>query len=321
MTVEDVTRTCWCGAKTAVRMGRFEDTGLPRSRTTAQAVLVRCGGCGVLALEPQPTDQELVEAYSAEYYGATGKKFSGPIASFVGVFQDGRARRVARRISPGARVLDVGCGNGGFLLGLKRHGYAVEGTEWSAESARRIPADAGIPVHVGDLLDVELPARSYDAITIWHVLEHVRRPYDTLAKIRSLLRPGGWLFLAVPNAESAQAKRYGLNWFHHDPPRHLFGFGPSSLSPLLEKVGFRVDTTTTFSFEQNPFGEIQSWLNARRSSPRDRLYDRLKGVEPLLSGLPELARMAALLLPAVVRSTVESFRNEGACLAIEAQVP
>lgn len=314
-------RACWCGATTAQVVGHFDASVVPRERMPADGDLVRCEGCGVLALEPQPSDADLAAAYASDYYGASRKKFSGPIARAISLFQGGRARLVCRRVPPGSRVLDVGCGNGGFLMGLKRRGYIVEGTEWSEESAQRVPASAGIPVHVGDLLKVDLPPQSYDAITMWHVLEHVRRPDETVAKIRSLLKPNGWFFLAVPNAGSTQAERYGVHWFHHDPPRHLFGFTLDSLTSLLGRTGFRTVSNTTFSFEQNPFGEIQSALNARGSARRDRLYDRLKGVEPRgAEALADLARLGTLLLPALARSTFESIRRNGASLQLEAQL-
>jgi SAM-dependent methyltransferase len=272
----------------------------------------------VLALVPQPTDDELAAAYSFEYYGKSNKKFFGPVASVIRAFQDARARMVARRVPVGGRVLDIGCGNGGFLCALQRRGYVVEGTERSALSAERIPQSPPIPVHVGDLLELDLPARSYDGIMLWHVLEHLRQPAESLHKVATLLRPGGWLFLAVPNAASAQARRYGVDWFHHDPPRHLFGFGPASLTSLLQGSGFVIRHTSTNSIEQNTFGEIQSALNARHVNSRDRLYNQLKGLDPLRVGLIDFARMGLLLIPAVARSTLESIRSDGASLAVEA---
>jgi SAM-dependent methyltransferase len=288
---------------------------------------VQCNGCGVLALHPQPTtDAELAAAYSNEYYGSSPRKFIAPIAALVGLFQGGRARLVSRRISAPAHacVLDVGCGNGGFLLQMKRRGFVVEGTEWTSQSAARVPSDANIPVHIGDLIDLDLPLYSFDAITLWHVFEHLRRPRETLDRIRSLLKPGGngaehsgWLFMSMPNAESAQAQRYGTHWFHHDPPRHLFGFGPHALTHLLEDAGFRVESISTWSLEQNPFGEIQSALN-QRGFPRDRLYNQLKGLsrKPIPTRLADLARMGFLAVPALLGSTIESLRGEGATMTI-----
>jgi hypothetical protein len=126
--------------------------------------------------------------------------------------------------------------------------------------------------------------------------------------------------LSLPNAESAQARQYGVQWFHHDPPRHLFGFGPHSLTPLLEATGFRVESVSTFSMEQNPFGEIQSALNAL-GFPRDRMYAQLKGQsrDVLSTRLADKARMLGFALPALVRSSIQSARGEGATMTIQAR--
>jgi SAM-dependent methyltransferase len=309
---QTIERCCWCGAKTARMLGMF-----PRIPECAHAEfpLVQCEGCGVFAIFPQPSDEELTAAYSGEYYGRPGRKFVGFVSSVIGMFQGERARRVARLTPKGGRILDIGCGRGAFLQQLRRRGFAVEGTERSAEVAAQAPA--AIPVHIGDLLDINLPPHSYDAITIWHVFEHVRQPAETIQKIRLLLKPGGRLVIAVPNAESAQAERYGLHWFHHDPPRHLFGFGPKSLTMLLTQSGFDVESMSTHSLEQNPFGEIQSRLNTRGIA-RDRLYNQLKGNsgDSMATRIGDLAAMAVLAIPAVARSTMESSHGSGASLIV-----
>lgn len=308
---DGVARLCWCGATTAAPLGRW-----PEHRST----LVRCAGCGVLALEPQPDDAELAAAYASEYYGSSRRKFVAPLAALVGVFQGGRARLVARRVARGGRILDIGCGNGGFLEQMKRLGYQVEGTERSPDAAARAPAEASLTIHVGDLLDLELPARAYDAVTLWHVFEHLRQPRETLQRIHELLKPGGSLFLSLPNAESRQAQRYGLAWFHHDPPRHLFGFGPRSLARLLERTGFGVEQVSTWSWEQNPYGDIQSALNAR-GFPRDRLYRQLKGLagQPLATRGADLLQMTARLPLALARELIEAPSQTGATMRVVAR--
>lgn len=307
-----VDRLCWCGAATAHPLGTFE----------CGHTLVQCDGCGVQALHRQPDDAELAAAYSREYYGSTRRKFIAPVAAMIGLFQGGRARHVAHlmRSSHHVRILDVGCGNGGFIMQMRRRGFEVEGTEWNAQAAARIPRDANISIHVGDLIDMNLPPRSFDAVTLWHVFEHLRRPRETLATISSLLKPGGMLLMSMPNVESAQAQRYRTHWFHHDPPRHLFGFGPHSITLLLELSGFRIERLGTWSFEQNPFGEIQSRLNERGYS-RDRLYNQLKGLSHAGLGtrLTDVARALLLLPSALAKDIIDSARGEGATMIVQAR--
>jgi SAM-dependent methyltransferase len=309
-----VQRRCWCTADTARRVGILYD-GNRQDRWP----LVSCSGCGVIALFPQPSPSDLTAAYSPAYYGASARKFVAPVAAAVRLFQAERARRTCALVRRGGRILDVGCGNGGFLIRMRRRGYVVEGTEWTHSSAARVPEGSGLLVHVGDLEDLRLEPHSFDAVTLWHVLEHMRRPDVTLRAARNLLKGDGSLFLSLPNVESAQAARHGLNWFHHDPPRHLFGFGPQSLSGLLHCAGFRAAEISTFSLEQNPFGEVQSALNAR-GYPRDRLYSLLTGQSSCRPStrITDLLRLLVLAAPALVRSTVESMRGMGATMTVRA---
>ena len=308
-------RACWCGADLASRIGEFVLSDGERFG------LARCDGCGVLLLDPQPTDAQLLKYYSVEYYGSSRRKFIGPIAKLVSLFQGGRARLASRHCQAGGRVLDVGCGNGGFLNQMKERGFDVHGTEWTAESAARVPKEFNIPVHVGDLLTLRLPERHFDLITMWHVFEHLRQPRETLLRAKQSLTPGGRLILSLPNAESDQAQRFGVNWFHHDPPRHLHGFGPNSLGVLLSHCGFEISSLNTWSFEQNPFGFIQSSLN-QRGYPRDRLYDTLKGLgrSSIQMTAVDYLWMLALSAPALALSCAESLRGSGATMTIVARV-
>jgi SAM-dependent methyltransferase len=310
----DVQRSCWCGSTKATSIATFE------LNDGARFPLVQCTECGVQAIFPQPDEQTLASYYSREYYGSSRRKFIGPVAGIIGWFQAHRARLAARFMPAGGNVLDVGCGNGGFLINMKRLGFQVHGTEWSAQSAERVPAQQNIPVHIGDLLDLNLPPRSFDLIAMWHVLEHVRQPDATLRKIHQLLKPGGGVLLALPNVESAQARKFSTAWLHYDPPRHLHNFGVASLNRLLTITQFQTTWSSTFSFEQNVFGYIQSWLNAR-GVPRDRLFELLKGQSKgdASAQLHDFLWMCLLLAPAIAITTYQSLNGRGATLTVHAR--
>ncbi len=310
-----VNRPCWCGGKEAALLTEI-------TMNQDRFPLVRCNKCGVYALYPAPDDQTLLKYYSSEYYGKSREKFAGPIARMVSHFQGGRARSVSRIVKPGGKILDVGCGNGGFLLQMKSRGYEVEGTEWTEQSAQRIPQKSKIPVHTGDLLDLDLPEKEYDAITAWHVFEHLRKPNETLEKIRLLLKPGGYFILSLPNHESWQAENFGRHWFHLDPPRHLHGFGPKSLKVLLRKHRFKTRRLSTWSLEQNPYGYIQSMLNAW-GYPTNRAYDVLKRTsrEKFSNQLLDLFLVGMLVLPAAVETGISSITGRGATMMLVTQLP
>jgi SAM-dependent methyltransferase len=203
---------------------------------------------------------------------------------------------------------------------MQMAGYQVEGTEYSADGAARVPAEWKIPVHVGDLTTLSLEPGTYDGVCLWHVFEHVRKPAETVERARTLLRTGGIFLLAMPNQESLQAERFGKNWFHLDPPRHLFGFGPKSLTALLEKEGFTVEETGTLSWEQNPYGWAQSLLN-RWGFPRERAYETLKrtGTHGLSARLLDVVLLAMLVPYAIILSAVEAARGRGGTLILVAR--
>jgi SAM-dependent methyltransferase len=280
-----------------------------------------CPRCHRRALDPRPAPAALAYWYGPSYFGASTRKFIGPVEAFVDLFRDGRAREAARLLArrPAAsgerpRVLDVGCGSGLFLAALEKRGFECHGTEFSDETAGRARALPGLRVHAGPIDAETYAPGSFDLISIWHVLEHLGDPDELLRYSARWLRPGGALMVAVPNIDSWQARLFRGAWFHLDPPRHFFHFGPRSLGSALEAAGFRVERMRHLSWEQNLYGVIQSALNSL-GFPRDDLYETLKGNRPLLSAprdAIEVLLAAALFPPAVLFTIGEAaFRHGG----------
>jgi SAM-dependent methyltransferase len=213
-------------------------------------------------------------------------------------------------------VLEVGCGRGVILGTLADLGFDVHGQEISAEATRGADPRARITI-AAHLKDAGYDAGYFDAVVIWHVLEHLPDPRGTLEEIQRVLAPGGRVVVAVPNFSSLQARLTGADWFHLDLPRHLYHFPLDALKLLLVRTGFRVTEEHHFSLRQNPFGWIQSWLNHVGSLPRNGLYEllhqRQRGASPpfdpltrgaLQLGFPLLApfALAATAFETVVRS-------------------
>src|SRR5690606_26675326 len=78
---------------------------------------------------------------------------------------------------------------------------------------------------------------AFDAIVLWHVLEHVHDLHDYMKKFRELLTADGVLIIAVPNYTSTDAKIYKEYWAAYDVPRHLYHFSPGAMKKLVEKHG------------------------------------------------------------------------------------
>lgn len=140
----------------------------------------------------------------------------------------------ALRPSPG-RWLDIGCGSGEFLEECRHAGYEVEGVEVSSKSANEAKR-AGIIIHRA-LHEVEGPL---DVVSMWHVLEHLQEPRETLQSVRSLIRPDGVLCIRVPNFSGRWSRILSDHWVWFQPHQHTVHFGPDSLRRLLDETGFSV---------------------------------------------------------------------------------
>jgi 2-polyprenyl-3-methyl-5-hydroxy-6-metoxy-1,4-benzoquinol methylase len=162
-----------------------------------------------------------------------------------------QAKRKSMRIALGrdhGSILDYGCGTGAFLGVMKAAGWAVTGIEPDADARQLARSAHGVEAREPAALKA-MPDESFDIITLWHVLEHVYDLQETLRHLHRVLKPGGHIFIAVPNHTAADAAHYGAFWAAWDVPRHLYHFAPSSMKMLLEKHGFRMQELKAMWFD------------------------------------------------------------------------
>ena len=202
---------------------------------------VWCGRCGVGWNQLQMSEAELA-AFYAGYTKKTGSAdeddllFSTPTAE-AETLTSSQATFLAEHVEAGqGRVLDIGSGKGAFLRAFKNRfpQWQCTGVEPSREEAALARQDGAIEVHEGMFGTVALESESFDLVSIMHVLEHVRRPVETLGQIRDVLKPGGLLFIEVPNTSDLNMF-YDLLLFEH-----LYHFTPETLAWLLAREGFEV---------------------------------------------------------------------------------
>jgi SAM-dependent methyltransferase len=212
--------------------------------TSMHFAMVRCDDCGLCFTNPRPTVRAMERFYPPAYRPRRAPKPTDEI-------DDRDSPRLARWCPRGAerailhwhgrrRLLDFGCGGGAFMQRMHRRGWSVTGLDVSASAVTEIQGELGLPALVGTLPHAELAPRSFDVITMWHSLEHVHHPMETLREAHDLLDAGGKLLIAVPNIESAGFQWYQSAWFGLDLPRHLTHFSPGTLRWMLERAGFAV---------------------------------------------------------------------------------
>ena len=203
----------------------------------ALADFVRCPVCGHAQLEPMPGDAQLEEAYRDAASGDYLEEERGQRTTAAS-----ELARIERHV-PRERLADLGCWVGFLVDEAARRGWravGVEPSEWAAEQARA----RGLEVVVAPLLDADLPAAAFTAVTLGDVIEHLPDPGTALDRIARLLAPGGVLWLATPDAGSRIARAMGRRWWSVIPT-HVHLFTRTSIVRLLERHGFEVLEVTT----------------------------------------------------------------------------
>ncbi len=202
---------------------------------------IRCGGCGLVFVDPVPPEATRPETYGSDYY----EPWQGREERLRIRLWRRRLALVEERAAHGS-LLDVGCGDGQFLAIARDAGWRVEGIEFSPEGARRASKRLGRPVAVGHLARERLLRGPFDVLTLWHVLEHLEEPGSMLDAARDRLRPGGLLVVAVPNLDNrpmqwayrlARGRRLPLYETGAREP-HLSHFSPPVLEAFLERRRF-----------------------------------------------------------------------------------
>jgi SAM-dependent methyltransferase len=274
---------CGLDAARVVARLRYNLTGA----TPRPYRVVECTGCRFRYLNPRPDAAELAAYYTADYpahalrwqeeeqnpeQASLNRRFARVVRQRLGLL--GRFVPLGRRP---LRVLDIGCGNGAFLLGLRRCGHVEAwgldiAAEVLAEVARR---DDQLRLVAGDIHQAELPRQYFDGITLWHALEHDGDPVGVLRRAGELLRPGGVVVAEVPNAGGAIAQLCGRHWLGWDPPRHLVHFSAASLRRVALAAGLeRVQVLRQYTL--NPLclspllASLELWRRQRRRKRRGR---------------------------------------------------
>jgi 2-polyprenyl-3-methyl-5-hydroxy-6-metoxy-1,4-benzoquinol methylase len=207
------------------------------------------GGRSILSLLKNKVEQKLLKAEFGyqSIPGGLGSRLAGRLL--------GAMLPMAREIAgssvmwlnaqPQGKLLDVGCGNGGFLATMQKLGWEVAGVEPDTKSANIASVELGLAVTVGTLEEAGFLPDSFNCITAHHTIEHMYDPISFLKESFRLLKPGGTLVVTTPNIPSLGHRVFRGSWRGLEPPRHLYLFSAKALGTCVEKIGYQLETLRT----------------------------------------------------------------------------
>jgi SAM-dependent methyltransferase len=241
-----------CGA-TGARV--YHDQGYRR--------VLRCTECRFVFTDPLPTRERKVEiereAYRgellpevADFFRNCHRNFTDdPVIHGFRESLDWIERSSRRGASAQRKLLDVGPGTGIFLHLARERGWTPAGIDVCPESAEKAASEFQIGVDVGDFETFHYEPGSFDAVTMLDVLEHTVDPLAVLRRAREVLRPGGLLYVAVPNQRCLMTaildrwiqlglpgRDFFLERLYVEP--HLYYFCPRTLTRMLGAAGFEM---------------------------------------------------------------------------------
>jgi 2-polyprenyl-3-methyl-5-hydroxy-6-metoxy-1,4-benzoquinol methylase len=203
-----------------------------------------CPRCTLRLTKDAPADIHIGRYYQSEDYISHSNTRKGIINSLYHRVRNHTMEVKCRLLKKMTGLqtgvhLDVGAGTGAFVQHMNENQWTSTGLE-PDEKAREVARSMHrtILLPAGELNHFE--AGTFDAITLWHVLEHVHELYPYMQQLKKILKPGGLIFIAVPNYTSYDGVKYGSDWAAYDVPRHLYHFSPKSMKWLFKESGFQV---------------------------------------------------------------------------------
>ena len=234
--------------------------------------LAHCHRCQHRYTLKPPSESEIGKYYQSDTYVSHSNTQEGIVNKLYHIVRKRALKRKNTIIKNDTEkktgtVLDIGCGIGAFLGQMKHSDWEVTGLEPDEGARKQAENLFGIKPEMPEKLFSFAP-ESFDAITMWHVLEHVHRLDEYLTQIHKILKKDGVFFVAVPNYRSYDAEKYEAFWAGYDVPRHLHHFSPDSMEFLMQRHDFHIEKLRRMPFD----AFYVSLLSEKYMNGKDRLF-------------------------------------------------
>lgn len=254
----------------------------------------QCENCALRFTNPRPAEgEELNSYYDTDDYVSHTDESKGIVNKLYLIIRKRALQsklKLAAKHAAGTNLLDYGAGTGAFLAHAKQMGWSVRGVEPSPVAREQAQKKGVKLVAPEDRITIEV--QSQDAITLWHVLEHLPRLNEDVEFLKTRLKPKGKLIIAVPNHESMDAKHYQGNWAAYDAPLHLYHFKKKNIQQLGERHGFSL-----IEIKNMPFDSFYvSMLSEKIQNGRGNLFSAfIQGLRSNLAGFGARRNMSSLI--------------------------
>jgi len=214
-------------------------------------VIVQCENCSFKFTNPRPDEASIGRYYASENYISHSNTNQGLTNKAYRVVRSITLRQkvdlINKFVPQKGNMLDYGCGTGHFLEACQKNGWQIAGFEPNEIARQQAATLTGTIIEAIDI--TKFAPESFEMITLWHVLEHIHQLNETVKNILSLLKPQGYILIAVPNADSLDAQKYKENWAAYDVPRHLYHFTQSTMKRFLKKHKLNLVQTLPMKFD------------------------------------------------------------------------
>jgi 2-polyprenyl-3-methyl-5-hydroxy-6-metoxy-1,4-benzoquinol methylase len=285
-------------------------------------MLYRCSRCETVFAPAYADPAEIYrDGYLKGELGAFGLDLSHPLfQEYLAAVALRRFAILERAVPETGELLDVGCGDGGFLAVGRERGWTVHGLDPLPDSAAVAREQRGLDVMTGTLSDYGAAEPRFDVVSALHVLEHISSAHEFLTALAAWVRPGGHVMIEVPNYASVARKRRMANWSGYRPLEHVSHFTPVTLQRAFRRAGLQPVRTLTPTYVGPPQSLAHALADLELTGPLWSLALEPTCTKGELAGLPALipGRLTWTALGAVARAY--ALRGAGAVVVGIARV-